>query len=74
MDDIYDKVSIQLQQLTEYEKSLKKELKTIKKLCDIRSQDYNENEEYIKVQGYLLNLKKEIKIYKKIKKLILQLC
>ena len=73
MGNIVDSINYVLEQFIQYEKSLKKELKAVKKLCDVRCQAYEENNDYLSLQNELSNIKKEIKIYKKVQKLLSQL-
>ena len=73
MNDLITRVEYELYYLIESGKQIKKELKAIKKLCDIRMENFEENDEYISLQNELSIIKKEINIYKKIKKLLMQL-
>ncbi len=73
MRNLLDTINYVLEEFTQHEKLLKKELKALKKLCDIRMENIEENDDYISLQNELSNIKKEINIYKKIKKLLMQL-
>ena len=47
-----------------------KELKAIKKLCDVRMENFEENEEYKELSQHLIRNKKEVKALKRIEKIL----
>lgn len=70
MNDLYMEVQYELYHLIEAGKQLKKELKAIKKLCDVRMEKYEENEEYKELSQHLIRNKKEVKALKRIAKIL----
>ena len=53
MNELNLKVQYELYYLIEAGKQLKKESKAIKKLCDVRMENYEENEEYKELSQHL---------------------
>ena len=70
MNDLITRVEYELYYLVESGKQIKKELKAIKKLCDIRMENYEENEEYKELSQHLMRNKKEVKALKRIEKIL----
>ena len=68
MNDLITRVEYELYYLVEAGKQIKKELKAIKKLCDIRMENFEENEEYKELSQHLMRNKKEVKALKRIEK------
>ena len=64
MNDLITRVEYELYYLVEAGKQIKKELKAIKKLCDIRMENFEENEEYKELSQHLMRNKKEVKALK----------
>ena len=70
MNDLITRVEYELYYLVEAGKQKKKELKAIKKLCDIRMENFEENEEYKELSQHLMRNKKEVKALKRIEKIL----
>ena len=70
MNDLITRVEYELYYLVEAGKQIKKELKAIKKLCDIRLENFEENEEYKELSQHLMRNKKEVKALKRIEKIL----
>ena len=70
MNELNLKVQYELYYLIEAGKQLKKELKAIKKLCDVRMEKYELNEEYQELSQHLIRNKKEVKALKRIEKIL----
>ena len=70
MNDLITRVEYELYYLVETGKQIKKELKAIKKLCDIRMEDFEENDEYKELSQHLMRNKKEVKALKRIEKIL----
>ena len=70
MNDLITRVEYELYYLVEAGKQIKKELKAIKKLCDIRMESIEENEEYKELSQHLMRNKKEVKALKRIEKIL----
>ena len=70
MNDLITRVEYELYYLIEAGKQIKKELKAIKKLCDIRMENFEENEEYQELSHHLMRNKKEVKALKRIEKIL----
>ena len=70
MNDLITRVEYELYYLVEVGKQIKKELKAIKKLCDIRMENFEENEEYKELSQHLMRNKKEVKALKRIEKIL----
>ena len=70
MNDLITRVEYELYYLVESGKQIKKELKAIKKLCDIRMENFEENEEYKELSQHLMRNKKEVKALKRIEKIL----
>ena len=70
MNDLITRVEYELYYLVEEGKQIKKELKAIKKLCDIRMENFEENEEYKELSQHLIRNKKEVKALKRIEKIL----
>ena len=70
MNDLITRVEYELYYLVESGKQIKKELKAIKKLCDIRMENFEENEEYKELSQHLIRNKKEVKALKRIEKIL----
>ena len=70
MNDLITRVEYELYYLVEAGKQIKKELKAIKKLCDIRMENFEENEEYKELSQHLMRNKKEVKALKRIEKIL----
>lgn len=70
MNELNLKVQYELYYLIESGKQLKKELKAIKKLCDVRMENFEENEEYKELSRHLMRNKKEVKALKRIEKIL----
>ena len=68
MDELNTRVQYELYYLIEAGKQIKKELKAIKKLCDIRMENFEENEEYKELSQHLIRNKKEVKDMEKRRK------
>lgn len=70
MNDLITRVEYELYYLVETGKQIKKELKALKKLCDIRMENFEENEEYKELSQHLMRNKKEVKALKRIEKIL----
>ena len=70
MDEINTRVQYELYYLIEAGKQIKKELKAIKKLCDVRMENFEENDEYKELSQHLIRNKKEVKALKRIEKIL----
>lgn len=70
MNDLITRVEYELYYLVEAGKQIKKELKALKKLCDIRMENFEENEEYKELSQHLMRNKKEVKALKRIEKIL----
>ena len=70
MNDLITRVEYELYYLVEEGKQIKKELKALKKLCDIRMENFEENEEYKELSQHLIRNKKEVKALKRIEKIL----
>lgn len=70
MNDLITRVEYELYYLVESGKQIKKELKALKKLCDIRMENFEENEEYKELSQHLMRNKKEVKALKRIEKIL----
>ena len=70
MNDLITRVEYELYYLIEEGKQIKKELKALKKLCDIRMENFEENEEYKELSQHLMRNKKEVKALKRIEKIL----
>ena len=70
LENLRADVSSTLYYLTGAGKQIKQELKAIKKLCDVRLENYEENEEYKELSQHLIRNKKEIKAFKRIDKIL----
>ena len=70
MNDLITRVEYELYYLVESGKQIKKELKALKKLCDIRMENFEENEEYKELSQHLIRNKKEVKALKRIEKIL----
>ena len=70
MNDLITRVEYELYYLIESGKQIKKELKALKKLCDIRMENFEENEEYKELSQHLMRNKKEVKALKRIEKIL----
>ena len=70
MNDLITRVEYELYYLVEEGKQIKKELKALKKLCDIRMENFEENEEYKELSQHLMRNKKEVKALKRIEKIL----
>ena len=70
MNDLITRVEYELYYLIEAGKQIKKELKAIKKLCDIRMENFEENDSYKELSEHLIRNKKEIKALKRIQKIL----
>lgn len=70
MEELNRKVQYQLYYLIEARKQSQKELKALKKLCEIRMENFEENESFKELSGYLARNKKEIKALKRIQKIL----
>ena len=70
LENLRADVSSTLYYLTGAGKQIKKELKALKKLCDIRMENFEENEEYKELSQHLMRNKKEVKALKRIEKIL----
>ena len=70
MNDLITRVEYELYYLVEEGKQIKKELKALKKLCDIRMENFEENEECKELSQHLMRNKKEVKALKRIEKIL----
>lgn len=70
MEELKVKVQYQLYYLIEVRKQSQKELKAIKKLCEVRMENFEENDEYKELSEHLIRNKKEIKALKRIQKIL----
>ena len=70
MDDLNTRVQYELYYLIETGTQTKKELKAIKKLCDVKMENFEENEEFKELSQHLIRNKKEVKALKRIEKIL----
>ena len=70
MEELKVKVQYQLYYLIEARKQSQKELKAIKKLCEIRMENFEENDSFKELSEHLIRNKKEIKALKRIQKIL----
>ena len=70
MEELKVKVQYQLYYLIEVRKQSQKELKAIKKLCEIRMENFEENDSFKELSEHLIRNKKEIKALKRIQKIL----